>query len=230
MKTHLIPLLLFCLSNTAHAQFQLSLDAGPSFARFNRPVYIPTPTIDFDLSPNVVREEIRAVANEFIALNLEYAPADKLWSFGLRVQYLGRGYQHIYIEEFDNNQGRGTLYRDNMTSINHYIDFMPQAGIRINRNWSVTLGPYVAVRTGASDDNPFVPENERGTRLQPFDAGAHATVRFHANRFYALVQYQHSLRNMSFFDFPYFNQEAIMIDKPHPVSAINVGVGYLIIR
>jgi len=190
----------------------------------------PTPTIDFDLFQNVTREELRAAANEFVGLNLEYTPAGKFWSLGLRLQYLGRGYQHIYIENVSRDNGRATLYRDNFTSINHYLDFMPQVGLRLNRSWSFTVGPFFSVRTGASNDNPFVPEDERGRRLQPFDSGAHANVRFHANRFYALLQYQHSLRDMSFFDFPFFNQDAITIDEPRPVSAFNVGVGYLIMR
>lgn len=203
------------------SRLQLSVDAGVGYARFNDRPEIVFPTPSAAIMPNVTGEKLRATAGESIGINLDYFPAKKPLGVQIRLQYLTRGYDHVYVSKSE----RATTFMDNYLAEVHFLDFMPGINYRIGTNFRVSGGPYVSAALGESE-NPLRSERI----LNRSDYGAHFGARYGVGRLYARVKYQHSFRDFSLASFPDYNNGTSAPEKTSPISLINVGIGYQLVR
>jgi len=150
-------------------------------------------------------------------------PADKKIGYGLRLQYLNRGYQHIYIERPEN----AILLRDELTSEVSYLDLLPSLTYVHGRQLSFGGGPYYSVALSEKS----TPDNlSPGQRLQRQDYGVHLNGRFSVGRFYLWTQYQYSLKPFDLSAFATTYPAVRPIQDPSPVSMFVLGLGFQVIR
>ena len=221
MRLVLLALTLLCTRGSAqlHAQFTLALEGGIAYG-----IYSDAPELRDPTSALFLEEKLRAVGGDAAALHLGYAPADKKLSYGLRFQYLRRGYQHIYVERIEN----ATLLRDQLTSEVGFLDLLPALRYVLSRRISLGGGPYYsrALTEHNTPDN-LAPDQ----RLHRQDYGLHLNGRlaFGHGRFYLWGQYQHSLQpfDLSAYAVAY---PAVRPVNPTPVSILMFGLGFQIVR
>jgi len=214
----LLALTLLCTCAPALlAQFTLAVEGGIAYAVHNRKVDIPR------TAEPAPEERLRAVGGDAPALHLGFAPADKKISYGLRVQYLKRGYQHIYTER---SPGL-VLERDVITSEVGFIDVLPAVNYGVGGSLLFGGGPYLSMAVTEKNAPVALPD---GQSLHRQDYGLHLNGRFKFGRFYFWSQYQLSLQK---FDAAAFNAaypSVQPIEDAGRVSLLLFGIGFQLIR
>lgn len=220
MRSLILTLTFLCTCGLAplNAQFTLALEGGVGYGIYNHEPALPDPTTD-----PASEEQLRAVGGDALALNLGYAPADQKLVYGLRLQYLSRGYQHIYIERPEN----AIIFRDELTSEIRFLDILPALTYNVGRQLSFGGGPYYSVALNEKN----TPDNlGPDQRLHRQDYGLHLNGRFSIGRFYLWTQYQHSLQTYDLSTFAAAYPAVRPIQDPSPVSVFMFGLGFQIIR
>jgi hypothetical protein len=229
---------LICTCGPAHAQnakakkqliegtslhsFTLKLDVGYSYGIFNQePETSSIPNnselFDFFGTNNA----------PVLGLEVEYAPATAALSWGLRLQYAERGYLHL-LDTPSNGQ---TVVEGPYSSVAvRYLDVMPRAAYRFNKNFSIAAAPYVSV--GLEECcNPLRPDSER--LINKTDYGLNLEGRINLGRFYGFTAYQRSFRTFDYSAISDINSsigQTITVNRPSGISAIRLGAGFVIIR
>lgn len=207
---------LFGGQNITQGLFQLSIEGGYAFGSFNR-----QPELVGQLNSSG-RDYLRALNSPTISLDISYAPASSNFSWGLKAGYSRRGYEHRVEQE------NGGFFPGLITpSLVDYIDIMPRLMYRPCRLLSVSIGPYASFGQKFEDD-PFVLEPNRRSFFT--DYGISLEGRIHVGRLYGYAGYQRSLRNYSYSTVTGTIQPMFRIDKPTPISALRVGVGFTVLR
>ncbi len=195
---------------------QLSIDAGYSFGSFNR-----QPELVGQLNSSG-GDFLRALNSATTSLDFSYAPASTNISWGLRVGYSRRGYEHR-VEQENGGFSRGNLIPSRV----HYADITPRITYRPCRLLSASIGPYVSLGQ-KFEDNPFVLEPDR--RTFSTDYGISLEGRIHLGRLYGYAGYQRSMRNYNYSTISEGFQLPVGVVEATPISALRLGFGFTILR
>jgi hypothetical protein len=201
-----------------NAQFTVAFEGGTGHGIYNYEPTLPDPTTD-----PITEEKLRAVGGNAFALHLGFAPADAKTSYGIRIQYLSRGYQHVYT---DHSQSFVQLQNELASEV-QFLDILPSLAYNIGRQLSFGGGPYYSI--ALSEKNTFSDFNPN-QRLHRLDYGVHLNGRFSIGRFYLWTQYQHSMQRFDLSAFSATFPDVRPIQNPSPVSIFVVGVGFQLIR
>ncbi|WP_020571266.1 hypothetical protein [Neolewinella persica] len=221
MTKALLLFALLCTCGPAQmlAQFTFSVNTGYSFGTFNQ-----QPELVGDIIFTGEGGYLNALNSASAGLEVNYAPANTNFSGGLQMSYSRRGYEHLI--ELANGEQEHSLSHPSHVD---YLDISPRLTYRPRRLFSASIGPFLSLGR-KFEDNPFVIERERRTNTH--DYGIKVAGRLHFGRAYVYAAYQRSFREYDYTG-GLDGQSSVLllsVEQPSPISALQAGLGFTLIR